>query len=147
MAFCDKYNLCMQKHLEALSFFSPKHLATASPDVSSHDARPSPSWEQSSRKDSSPSKHCRELRNSGPASSLRSAADISLAPAIHVQHMNMWRLIVKHSSPVELNPFSCLQNTSASIVSKKLSLQTEPQALLIHIWRIPCLQCSSSLSM
>ena len=50
---------------------------TASPDVSSHDARPSRSYEQSASTASSPSEQWRELRNSGAE-----LAGISVAPKI-----------------------------------------------------------------
>ena len=48
--------------------------------------------------------------------------------------------------PFALKPGSWPQNTAASVLSKKWSLQTEPQALFTHIWIVPCLESSSELS-
>ena len=48
--------------------------------------------------------------------------------------------------PFLAKPGSWPQNTAASVLSKKWSLQTEPQALFTHIWIVPCLDSSSELS-
>ena len=48
--------------------------------------------------------------------------------------------------PFLVKPGSWPQNTAASVLSKKWSLQTEPQALFTHIWIVPCRESSSELS-